>query len=107
MAEQVSLLAGHEVLQYVPALLAAGRHHRQHSLHERAPRVALGPATGLAPDHRMPQRTLCRVVRRIDSLDTQEGPEVGLAFQELSASCRCRGARALCPTSQVLTHCPA
>ena len=38
-------MTGGEVLQRVPALLAAGRHHRQHPLHERAPRAALGPAT--------------------------------------------------------------
>jgi hypothetical protein len=33
----VGLMTGDEVFQDVAALLTAGRHHRQHPLHERAP----------------------------------------------------------------------
>jgi hypothetical protein len=77
MAEQAGLMTGGEVLQCVPPLLAAGRHHRQHPLHEPAPRVALGPATGLAPDHRMPQRPLRRVIRRVHAHDARAGTSRG------------------------------
>ncbi len=73
--EQASPMAPRQVRQHALLLLQACRHHRQHPLHEPAAHLAVGPATGPPPDDRVPQRTLGRVVRRLDAIDARKGPE--------------------------------
>jgi RimJ/RimL family protein N-acetyltransferase len=50
-------------------LLAARFDHRQHRLDKTAATGALGSKRQLPPDHRVTQRTLARIVRRLDDLD--------------------------------------
>ena len=57
-----------QVVQDVATLLPAGRDDGQHPLHEPAPVHAVGPAADPSPDHRVTQRSLRRVVRRLDPL---------------------------------------
>jgi hypothetical protein len=63
-------------LQDVPPLLAASSRHAQHSLDKPAAPLARCPAARLPPQDGVPQRPLRRVVRRLDPLHPQEGPQV-------------------------------
>ncbi len=83
-----------QVVQEIAAPLLAGGYNRPHSHHEPAPLHAVGPATDSTPDHRLPQRSLGRVIRRIEPLHPGEGPQSFLRLEDLEAR-RCRlGARA-------------
>jgi hypothetical protein len=59
----------------VAALLAAGLDYHQHRLNETAAGCALRPKREFSPDHRMTQRSLARIVRRLDPFVMQERPQ--------------------------------
>lgn len=82
-------MASCQVLQHVAFPLPARRHRRQHPLHKPAAVFTVGPAADPPPDHRVPQGTLGRVVRRLDPLDPGEGPQAIPEAQQLAA-CRRR-----------------
>src|SRR4030042_6471700 len=59
----------------VAARLAAGFDSRQHRLNEAAAAGALRPERQLPPYYCMTQRTLARIVRRLDSFVPQKRPQ--------------------------------
>ena len=67
----------------VAALLAAGFDYRQHDKPTVA--SALRAEGELPPDHRMTQRALARVVRRLDPFVPQERPQPLAMFVQLPA----------------------
>ena len=70
----MSFDSGSEESENVAPLLAAGFDHRQHRLHKTAAARALRPKRELPPDHRMTQRPLARIVRRLDPFVTHKCP---------------------------------
>src|SRR5262245_26237408 len=73
--EKAGTLAPRQVVQHAAPWLPAGRHRRQHPLHEPAPRLTVGPAADPPPDDGVAKGPLGRVVRRLDALDPREGPQ--------------------------------
>ncbi len=102
MAVQRSLIAAGQVIQHVDVLLTARGHHRQHPLHEPAPRLAVSSAAELAINHPGPQRSLGVVVRRFDPLDSHGRPQGRLAGQQLPARPRRLGVAALQSATQII-----
>ena len=94
LATTVRFKARSQVIQDVVALLPTGRHHRQHSLDESAPKYTVGPTADPPPDYRMPQCSFHRVVRWRDSLEAREAPQTFLHFEKLEACRRRLRARA-------------
>src|SRR5438477_9657684 len=91
---EAGLATRRDKLQDTAALLAAGRYHRQNVGHIPAALGTGRPVAALPPQHRVPQRTLRRVVRRPNALDTPERPQRRLQFQQLPADPRRLGAAA-------------
>src|SRR5438309_6333320 len=58
-----------QTIQHVPSLLTAGRYDGEHVLNEAAARLAVGAVTCPAPQDRVAQRPLRRVVGRLDARD--------------------------------------
>jgi len=96
--------AGGEEFQDVSILRSTGGHDAEHPLDESAARLAVGSAAASAPKHHMTQHPLGVVVRRLDPLDPDEGPQGGFLLQQFAASDDRLFARALCATLQLLTH---
>src|SRR5215470_6001152 len=84
MAFAIGLEARTQVVQDVPPLLPACRHHRQHPLHEPAALRAIRSTADPTPDHRVPLGTLRGIVRRWHTPDPREGPQALLDAQDLS-----------------------
>lgn len=74
-----------DVVQSVPTLLDAGRDHREHPRHVQAAACAVRPEAHLPPDHCVPERLLCRVVRRLDPWLLHERPQVHRHLQDVVA----------------------
>src|SRR5436305_13715503 len=62
-------------LQHIAALAPAGCYHRQDGGHIPAALDTGCPVTALPPQHRVPQRTLRRVIGRLHAFPTQERPQ--------------------------------
>src|ERR1700675_2945570 len=62
---EARLATRRDKLQHIVALLATGRYHRQNGRHIPATLDTGCPITALPPQHRMPQRTLGRVIGRL------------------------------------------
>ena len=92
LAESVRLETRPQVLEDVAALLPTGGHDGQHSLNEPAPVDAVGSTADFTPDHRMSHGSLCRVIGRLDPLNSGKGPQPFFHFEDLEAGCRCLGA---------------
>src|SRR4051794_16343565 len=84
----IGLEARRQVLQHVAAVLPAGRYHAQRPLDESAPPLAIRTSTDPSPDHRKTQRSLRRVVRRLDPFDLRERPQSLFYLEDLEASRR-------------------
>jgi len=56
-----------EIVEGIAMLLTASFDHREHGLYEAAAGRALRAKGKLAPDHHVTQRTLARVVSRLDA----------------------------------------
>ena len=69
----------------VATLLAAGFDHRQHRLDKAAAGRALRSKRQLSPNHRMTQRSLARIVRRLDPFVMQKRPQPPAMFVQLPA----------------------
>src|SRR5205085_4724362 len=68
---------------------------------------AVRPSTDPTPDHRMAQRALRGVVRRLDPLHAHEGPQTLLHLEDLEAGRRCLDAAAsLAPLQRRLDLAP-
>ena len=91
----MSFDGGGEEGEGVAALLAAGFDHRQHRLDEAAAGGALRPERELPPNHRMTQRPLARVVRRLDPFVTQKRPQPLAMFVQFPARAAHVGVAAL------------
>jgi hypothetical protein len=63
-----------ELVQYITSLLPAGRPRRQNPLYEPAPRLAVCTCADPPPDHRVLQRALRSIVRRLRSREPDEVP---------------------------------
>ena len=88
----------------VAVLLAAGFHHRQHGLDEATAAGALGPKGKLSPTHRMTQRPLPGIVRRLDPFVTQEHPQPGAMLVQFPACAARIGVTALGAAQQQTLH---
>jgi hypothetical protein len=76
------LKAGRQVVQHVPPLLPARGDHRQHPLHEPAPRGAVRAPADPKPDHLVPLGTLRGIIGRRHTRDPREGPQAHLDPRE-------------------------
>ena len=74
-----------EVVQHLLALPSARVHHRQDSFHEPAALRTVCAAADLPPQHSMPLRSLCLIVRRFDSFYVHERPQPLLVLEQLLA----------------------
>ena len=77
-----------DIVEDVALLQAQCSHDRQYAFDETAAVGAVGPEAGLAPHDTVSHATLGEVVRRLDTLDVDEGPERGLQLQDLATSAR-------------------
>lgn len=64
---EVGLDGGDQELEDVPGLLTAGLDGGEQGFHEAAAAVALRAEAELAPNHRVPKRTLAGVVGRLNA----------------------------------------
>ena len=83
-----------EEVEDTAALLATGGDDGENPLDEPAASLAVGPVARLPPAHRVANRTLRRVVRRLHTTPTGERPQARLDRQQLPAHRRRLRARA-------------
>jgi len=70
----------------IAALLTTAFDHCQHGLDETAASRALRSKRQLPPDHRVTQRTLARIVRRLDPFMPQKRPQPLAMLVQLSGN---------------------
>lgn len=78
------LTGSRQIRQDVSLLLSQRRHGRQHALGETQPALALRAKTSLAPQHRSPQRSLSRIVGRLNALVVDECPQRDLQLEDIA-----------------------
>ena len=87
---EMSFNSGRDEGEGVATLLATALDHRQHCLHKSAAARALRSKRQLSPYHRMTQRTLTRIVRRLDPFMPQTSKRIlsflGLGVQPPTAT---------------------
>ena len=89
-----------EEVEDTASLLATGGDDGEHPLDEPTAPLAVGPVTRLPPAHRVANRTLRRVVRRLHTTASGECPQARLDRQEFPAHRRRLRARAHGPAFQ-------
>src|SRR5881628_439265 len=72
-----------EEFEHVASLLAAGSRHRQDTLDEASAGLAVGAKTRLSPEDCGTNRSLGRVVRRLDAIDSDKGPQRRSELEDL------------------------
>ena len=72
-------------VENVPAALAKGGDTSEHSLGEAASAVTLGAHAGFAPNDSGANGALCLVIRGLDSIGGDEGPQGRLELENASA----------------------
>ncbi len=82
---ETSFNGGRDESEGVATLLATALDHRQHRLDETAAARALSSKRQLPPDHRMTQRTLARIVRRLNPFVPQKHPQPFAMLVQLPA----------------------
>ena len=83
---------------------AAGRTHRQHTLHITCAAFALCPETALTPQYGLTHNTLSKVVGRIYTLITNKCPKILAMFDNPAATCRSMRIRPSPPVQEALPH---